>query len=53
MLLIKFASDYFFVFRLLSFFFFSHTACLGVFVLKRAATLSLKLPTIFRIDSGI
>ena len=53
MLLIKFASDCFFVFCLLSFFFFLHTACLGVFVLKRATTLSLKLPTIFLIGSGI
>ena len=47
MLLIMFSSDCFCGFGLLSFFPLPYTIYLGVFVLKRLATLSLKPPTIF------
>ena len=47
------SSDYFCVFGLLSFFPLQYTVCLGVFVLKKLTTLSLKPLAIFLIGSGI
>ena len=41
------------IFGLLSFFPLPFTVCLGVFVLKRLTTISLKPPAIFVIGSGI
>ena len=49
MLLIMFSSDCFCVFGLLRCFSLPCTNCLGVFILKRFTTLSLKPPTIFLI----
>ena len=43
----------FYAFVLLSIFPVSYTVCLGVFVLKKLITLSLKSLTIFPINSGI
>ena len=53
MLLILFSSDYFCVVGFLSFFPLPNTVCLGVFVLKKLTTLSLKPLAIFLIGSGI
>ena len=41
------------VFGLLSFFPVQYTVCLGTFVLKSLAILSLKPPTLFLIGTGI
>ena len=41
------------VFGLLNFFPVPYMVCLGVFVLERLTILSLKLPTLFVIGSGI
>ena len=53
MLLILFSSDYFCVFDLLSFFPLPYTAFLGVFVLKRLTSLSLKPPKLLLMGAGI
>ena len=47
MVLIMFSSDCVFVFDLCSFFRLPYSVCLGVFILRRLITLSLKPPTLF------